>query len=115
MKMSQIAVDPGLHAGYLCRVSGFVDCFQHLLDLLVGPSLIAMNGLGVEAKQDRDAVACPACDFDQRDVTGAPSSRVMRTMCRVPLPTVSSSAASRSYAAGLLDFVVRTVAGRAAG
>lgn len=45
---------------------------ESLLDLLVGPRLVGVDGLGVEAEQDRDAVACPACDLGWGDAGRKP-------------------------------------------
>ncbi|MFD7001928.1 hypothetical protein ACFWA5_38175 [Streptomyces mirabilis] len=44
-----------------------VDRVESLLDLLVGPRLVAVDGLGVEAEQDRDAVTRSARDLGRGD------------------------------------------------
>ncbi|MFF4136962.1 hypothetical protein ACFY1B_36760 [Streptomyces mirabilis] len=40
-----------------------VDRVESLLDLLVGPRLVAVDRLGVEAEQDRNAVARSSGDL----------------------------------------------------
>jgi hypothetical protein len=68
-----VGVPPGLFS---------VVSLQGPLDLLVRALLIAVDGLGVEAEQDCDAVACPACDFCRGDA-GRKPERDARVMQRV--------------------------------